>query len=165
MKGTDKYLVGIAAGIVLLVVVTVIVVLTRPKPEYRSDDSPEATVHNYLLALKEGNYERAHSYLSPNLESYPEDAQAFAKDLRDHPWRFGQEEDSALAIDSSRVTGDSATVDVNETDYYSGGLFDSRQITRRFEMVLRRENNMWKLVYADRYWDGCWSDDNASWCG
>ncbi len=164
MKGTDRYLVGFVGGIVLLVVVAIIIVLLRTDPEYRLDDSPEATVHNYLLALKEENFERAHSHLSPNLDAYPEDVQDFARGVRNLRWQFGQDEDSILTVNSSFITGDNATVEVNETIYYSGGLFDSGQSSRQFEMELQREVNMWKLVHGERYWDSCWSDTKPSQC-
>jgi hypothetical protein len=164
MKGVDKYLIGIVVGIVLLVAVTVIIVLTRPKAEYRPDDSPEAIVHNYLLAIKETDYERAYEYISSEIRYYPEDLESFIEIVEDEPWSFGRRADSIVEVQSSRVSGDKTTVKVLETVYSSGGLFDSGQYDRNFDMKLHQDNGEWKLIDGDRYWYNCWGDDHATWC-
>jgi hypothetical protein len=164
MKGVDKYLIGIVVGIVLLVALTVIIVLTRPKAEYRSDDSPEAVVHNYLLAIKEAEYDRAYGYISTEIDGYPEDLEVFIEDMEDNFWSFGRGGDSIVEIQSSRVSGDKATVKVLETDYSSGGLFDSGQYERNFDLKLHQDNGEWRLIDGDRYWYPCWGDDHATWC-
>ncbi|RMF02639.1 MAG: hypothetical protein D6768_07760, partial [Chloroflexi bacterium] len=70
----DKFLIGILAGIVLLVVVAVVVVLSRsPGSEaYRTDNSPEAVVYNYFLAVQRKDFEKAHGYLSDDLKNKPD---------------------------------------------------------------------------------------------
>jgi hypothetical protein len=164
MKGTDKYLIGIVIGIVLLIVITVIVVLTRPEAEYRSDDSPEAIVHNYLLAIKETDYDRAYGYISPDIDEYPEDLEAFIEIVENEPWIFGQRSDSVLEIQSFRGSGDKTTVKVLETIYDSGGIFGSGHYDRYFDMKLHWENDEWRLVDGDQYWYRCWDEDRPSWC-
>jgi hypothetical protein len=167
MKSTDKFLIGIATAIILLVVIAFLVVLTRPEPEYQSTDSPEAIVHNYLLALRNGDYERAHGYLSPSLKSYPENAEAFADDVDgSYSHRF-EDRDVTLDTQSATIRGNTATVEVLETSFSSSGLFSSGNYTRSFDMKLRQENGEWKLVDGDRYWTSCWekapSDDSYCW--
>ena len=167
MKSTDKFLIGIVAGIGLLVVVAFLVVLTRPEPEYQDGDSPEAIVHNYLLALRQGDYERALEYLSPNLKGYPEDAQAFADDVDDsYSFRL-DDRDVTIETQSATIRGNTATVEVLETSFSGGGLFSSGNYDRRFDMKLRQENGAWKLVDGDQYWTSCWeqapSDDSYCW--
>lgn len=64
MKNTDKMLIAIVIGIVLLVVIALAITLTRPEPTYQAEDNPEGITHNYLLALQKKDYERAYVLLS-----------------------------------------------------------------------------------------------------
>jgi hypothetical protein len=167
MKSTDKFLIGITAAIILLIVIAFVVVLSRPEPEYQSADSPEAIVHNYLLALRQGDYERAYGYLSPGLKGYPDDAQAFADDVDDsYSFRL-ENQDVTIDIQSAAIRGNAATVEVLETSFSSGDLFSSGNYSQRFDMKLRQENGQWMLVDGERYWTSCWekapSDDSYCW--
>jgi len=164
VRGVDKYLLGIIVGIVLLVAATVIIVFTRPKAEYLTDESPEAIVHNYLLAIKEADYDRAYGYISSEIDVYPEDLEIFIEVVEDESWSFGEMGDSVVQVLSSRVRGDKTIVKVLETSYSSGGLFDSSQYDRNFEMKLHQEKGRWKLVDGDLYWYSCWGEQNRSWC-
>ena len=165
MKGTDRFLIGVVAGVVLLVGVTIAVVLLRSgEVTYQPDDTAEGVAHNYLLALQREDYERAYGYLSPTLPGRPANVQEFTKDAEDHAWSFSQGENVSLAIEAVRVTGDRATVSIRETTYYRGGVFDSGQYTTSFDMTLRREGDEWGVVKADRYWWRCWNRAAGSDC-
>jgi hypothetical protein len=158
MKGADKFLIGIVAGIVLLVGAVLVVVLLRPsQPSYQPDDTPEGVAHNYLLALQLEEHERAYGYLSPTLPGYPDDLEAFERDVEDNRWSFGYFDDSvSLAVESSDVSGDRAEIVVRRTQFRRGGLFDSGQYSSTFDMTLRREAGAWKITESDRYWASCW---------
>lgn len=166
MKGTDRFLIGIVAGVVLLVGVAIAVVLLRSDDaSYQPDDTPEGVAHNYLLALQQEDYERAYGYLSPTLSGYPASSQEFTKDVEDHAWSFSRDDDDvSLAVESVKVTGDRARVSVRQTTFYSGGVFDSGQHTTNFDMTLRREGDEWQVVEADEYWWRCWSRATGSGC-
>lgn len=157
MKSTDKFLIGIVVGIVLLVVAAFVVTLTRPEPTYQAEDTPEGVAHNYLLALQEGNYRRAYGYLSPTIKGYPVSAERFAEDVEDYPWQFRMDTDTALAVESARVTDNQAMVKVRESRFYGRGLFDSGQTTTVFKMELQLEDGEWKIVDADYYFAWCWT--------
>ena len=158
MKGTDKFLVGIVAGIVLLVGAVLVVAFLRPnQPAYQPDDMPEGVAHNYLLALQLDEYERAYEYLLPTLPGYPDSLDAFERDIDDRRWNFGYGgHDVSLAIESVDVRGDRATIVVRSTQFSRGGLFDSGQSSYTFEMTLRREAGAWKVAESNRYWASCW---------
>jgi hypothetical protein len=158
MKGTDRFLIGIVAGVVVLVGVVLALALLRPnQPGYQPDDTPEGVAHNYLLALQLDEYERAYGYLSPTLPGYPADAETFERDVQDNRWSFGYyDDDVSLAIEAVNVTGDRAKIVVRKTEFYRGGLFDSGQHSTTFDMILRREEGAWKVADSDRYWAGCW---------
>lgn len=164
MKSSDKFLVGIVVGIVLLIVAAFVVTLTRPEPTYQAEDSPEGVTHNYLLALQKQDYRRAYGYLSPTLEGYPASAERFAEDVGDSSYRFRLDEDTTLAVESARVTGNRAVAKVRESRFHSGDLFDSSQHTTVFEVKLQIEDGEWKIVDADYYFFRCWKDSVSKWC-
>ena len=158
MKETDKFLIAIVAGVVLLVIAVFVIALLGPdQPAYQPDDNPEGVAHNYLLALQLEEYERAYGYLSPRLPGYPADAEAFERDVRNNRWSFGYyDDDVSLAVEGVDVKGERAKVLVLKTEFYRGGPFDSGQSSSTFEMVLRNEDGAWKITGSDHYWSGCW---------
>jgi len=159
MKSTDKFLIGIVGGVILLIVVAFAVAFLRPKPTYLPDDTPEGVAHNYLFALQQKDYARAYGYLSPTISGYPKSAEVFADDVNDYSWYFG-EASNTLQVESSSTTGNRAVVSVRETVFYEGGLFNSSQYANTFEMTLRRDpkSGAWKIVESDSYWAWCWSN-------
>ena len=161
MKKTDKILIAIVGGIVLLVVVAFAVALSKPKPTYQAEDKPEGVAFNYLFALKQKEYERAYGYLSPDLRGYPKDVDAFVGDVRDRSWQFNGLNDSSttLEVDSVEKIGSRADVRIIETHFYEGDLFNSGSYTSNFVITLRPDAaGNWKIVEANDYWDSCWDD-------
>ena len=157
MKSSDRFLIVIIIGIVLLAAGALAVTLTRPEPTYQSEDTPEGVAHNYLLALLKEDFSLAYSYLSHNLNSYPLDTETFAEEVSRYSrsLRYGTE--TALSVESARVVGSRTIVRVRESHFRSGGLFESRQWTSFFEMDLRLESGSWKVVDSDNYFARCWA--------
>ena len=167
MKKTGKLLIGIVAGIILLVAVAFAVALSKPKPTYQAEDKPEGVAFNYLFALQQKDYARAYGYLSPSLKGYPNDAEKFAKDIRDNKWSFNGLDDSntTLAVSSSTITGNVADVKIEETHFYEGDLFSNGQYTNYFHITLRRDaSGNWKIEDSDSYWVYCWDDPKRYGC-
>jgi hypothetical protein len=163
MKSTDKFLIGIVGGIILLVGVAFAVAFWRPQPSYQPEDTPEGVAHNYLFALQQGDYARAYNYLSSRLEGYPAISDKFISDLDEYSWQMHDMKNQSvtLAVDSAKLTGDRAVVTVRDTHFYRGDLFDSNQYTNTFEMTLQRENGEWKIIRSDSYWASCWDDSRG----
>lgn len=163
MKSTDKFLIGIVGGVIVLVAVAFVLVFLRPEPTYEPEDTPEGVAHNYLLALQQEEYARAYGYLSPALKNYPASTEIFAEDVDDFSWRFRELRDGSttLAIGSSRVVGERTVVSVQETTFQGRGLFDNNRYTHTFEMKLQLENGAWRIVTSDSYWAACWEDDDG----
>ena len=160
MRGTDKFLIGIAIGALLLVVVTFVVVLLQPEPEFRPEATADDVVHNYLLALQKGEYERALSYINPKY--CPEDVEEFVEDINVIcRWDF-RLLDRAISqiVEPAQVTGKRATVNVQQSVFLSGDLFDSGQQGYNFKMSLVTEDGKWKIVDGDEYWCYCWNEDD-----
>ena len=167
MKKTDKLLIGIVLGIVLLVVVAFGVALTRPKPSYQAEDTPEGVAFNYLFALQQTDYERAYGYLSPTIKGYPQSVETFRDQMHDYSWNFNglNNLSTTLEIDSVDVSGKRADVTIRETQFYEGDLFSSGQSSHTFDVTLRQdENGQWKIVESDNYWVYCWSDPQDYGC-
>jgi hypothetical protein len=161
MKKTDRFLIAIVAGIVVLVAVTLIVTLRRPAPAYQPEDTPEGVAHNYLLALQQKEYARAYGYLSPRLPGYPATESEFAQQTAQHGWTFRFDENTAVSIRDVTVSGDQATVHAVSNRFYSESLFVSSVSSSDFDLHLRREDGAWKIARADRYWLNCWSQSSG----
>jgi hypothetical protein len=156
--------------VILIAVLLVLTLLNAPK--YQAEDTPKGVVHNYLLALRLKEYERARSYLSPSLPGYPADADQFAADVDqltadfDHPpydvnW---YKNDAALAVESAQVDADWASVRVRKTKLQVGDLFESGQSSYTFSVSLRREDGAWKISWAEWYWSDCWTNRSRPGC-
>lgn len=162
MKNADRGLIGIVVAIGVIALAAIAAVLLQPEAEYRTDDSPEATAHNYLLALRQQDYARAHECLSTSLPEYPRDGRALANDL-EKTYSFRIDEDEALNVQTAVASGSTAQVEVLRTTFSSDGVFGSGQSNSRFEMELRKEQGQWKLVDSDRYWSECWNGNTTMW--
>lgn len=153
----DKFLIGILAGIVLLVIVAVVVVLSRtPGSEaYRTDNSPEAVVHNYFLAVQRKDYEKAHSYLSDDLKNKP-NLDQFIIDMS----RSSDFQEFSLKI-GEVFSGDQHTqVTVSLTSFSGGNIFESGRYTTQDVALLRADAaGNWKLIqFPYPYWGWAWNE-------
>ena len=157
MRSQDKLLIGIVVGIIVLVLGVFSLTLLRPEAEYLLDDDPEGAVHNYLLALQNGDFELAHKYLSHGLPGYPLTPDRFEDDVDRYSSAFHERSDNTLSVDSAEIDRDRSTVRVRETRFYSNGLFDSTQRVNVFEVRLRLEQGEWRIYGADAYFVNCWA--------
>ncbi|GAB4420060.1 MAG: hypothetical protein Kow002_08220 [Anaerolineales bacterium] len=61
----DRFLIGILVGIGVLIAIALTLFFTRQDTQaYMSDDTPEGVVHNYALAVFNGDYQKAYGYLA-----------------------------------------------------------------------------------------------------
>jgi hypothetical protein len=159
MKNPDRMLMAIVAGILLVVIAGLAVALLRPAAQFRADDTPEAAVHNYLLALQRDDFARAYSYLSPELSGYPASALEFERDVTGNRWQFGGNAPNvALEVLSARVDGTTALARVRETQFYDAGWFGTNSYSYEHTFTLEREDGAWRLRRGDSYWLLCWHD-------
>ena len=161
MRRSDKHMILIVIAALLLVAIALVVTLTQPEPAYREGETPEDVAHNYLLALQQEDFERAFDYLSESLDGRPEDADAFAEDVRSYSWRFRMNDDTTLSIVSSEISGDEAAVTVRETRFVGGDLFESSERVRTFEIALAQEGDDWTIMDGDSYFAPCWNAEQG----
>jgi hypothetical protein len=154
MKQTDKFLFAIVAGIVILVVAAFAFVLLSPEPQYRTDDTPEAAVQNYLLALQQEEYERALDEISLDVPHRPLDGSGMEWDISQNSWQFERYGDPSLVISRSRISGDHATVTLAETRSY--GIFPGDVSSQDVVMRLKQDDSGWKLIGGNAYWVDDW---------
>lgn len=158
MKGTDKFLVGIVAGALLLVAVVLGVLFTRPQVGFVSDDTPEGVVQNYLLALQQEDSSRAYGYISPKLRGYPDSVADFKRDLEFNSRIFYDDSSVTLEILSVEELGvGRAVVEVRETRFYSRGLFSSPSYDHTFDLYLTQVDSRWFISDGDMYFAHCWN--------
>ena len=160
---TDKFLIAIVAGALVVVVSAFLVARSLPEPVYQTEDTPEGVAHNYLLSLRQRHFERAYGYLSQQLEGHPDSAEIFEELVLDYPWDFGIDgrEGGQLQVIEVDISGDHASVRVRETLFHSGGLFDGDQSTQTFRMRLKRENGSWLIRHAGDYWSHCLAEKSG----
>jgi hypothetical protein len=148
----DRFLTGILIGIAVLVVIALAVFFTRRDSQtYISDTTPEGVVHNYVLAVLNGDYEKAYGYLADleNKPTYEEFRDAFIKGSVNP-------NNSAVDIGEAEVNNDTASVEVamiyNPSDPFSTGYRDTQRA------ILVKQAGAWKLSSMPGYyfWEHSW---------
>lgn len=166
MGDADKLLYGIVIAVVALVVVAFALVLRQQEPAYvEREDTPAAVVHNYILALRQQDHERAYGYVSPSLVGRPATVEDFVESMTRERWRFRLgDAATSFEVTDTEITGELAVVTVEETRFQEGGLFDSQQYREDLTFRLRPSNGSWKIVGGDAYWTSCWEDPDQEYC-
>lgn len=163
MKSTDKFLIGIVAGIIILIVVALVVALGKPEDTYHNTNTPESVVHDYLLALQKEDYPKAYGYLSSTIKGYPRTTGKFVADIENSGWNFYSINENTFSIDLEevKITGNSASVVVHSSQFRGGGIFESGQSYRTFEVKLIMVKNEWKITYSDYGFAYCWANQGG----
>lgn len=146
----DRFLVGILVFIGLLIVAAVTLFIARGSSvDYLPEDSPEAVVHNYALAVTRGEYERAYALL---VEGAEKPSQA---DFISYFSQFNPLQDASLRIGEARMLAEEAVVEVSVV-YSGGGPFDTGY-TQDGSAILVLANGDWKIKEMPYpYWDFGW---------
>jgi hypothetical protein len=147
----DKFLIAILGVIAALVVVALgLFFLRQGQQTYLNQDTPSGVVHDYILALQKGDFQRAYNYLY---------------DAADKPTLFafkGTFANNQLEISTSsaqvgdeQITGDLAEVNViltqNQTDLFSSPYQNNQPAE------LTRQNGTWKIQMVPYpYWGYDW---------
>jgi|YNPBryantNP2012_1023418.scaffolds.fasta_scaffold09010_3 hypothetical protein len=149
----DRFLLAILLGIGLLSIVAVIRVLTYAPPAmtYGEESTPEGVVHNYLVAIYRGDYERAYSYLAdkekkPSLETF---RRAFVLGL------INPKEAMAQVGKVTPINDKEARVEINIL--YSGADPFSPGYSNLQYALLVRQGEAWKIQSMPYpFWDSSW---------
>jgi hypothetical protein len=161
MKGTNRLLIAIVIGAILLILATFVIVLNKPEATYQSENTPGGVAHNYLLALQNKDFERAYDCISTTLPGYPKTIDQFIDSIEDYSWYFRLDTDTTLVIDTVEIIGTRANVMVRETRFYNRGLFESSTSISTFKMDLELEKEQWRIVDSGRYFAWCWRNETG----
>lgn len=136
----DRFLLGILIAIGALIVIALVMFFARrDQQDYTRENSPDGVIHDYALAVINGEYERAYAYLGDARykPSYEEFRKAFLS-------RDVDPRNAGLEIGEIEVVGDNAYVTVyllyQASDPFSSGR-RSHEIAH-----LERQNGEWKLL-------------------
>lgn len=163
MNRTDRFLVGLLAGVLILAAVAFVLARGRAKVDYRSDEKdPEAVAFNYLLALQRQDDVRAYGYLDPALPGYPQRLDVFIDDLSERAYLRDMGNNSYRVL-SHKSEGDISRVTVQATSFVGSGLFQGDQSSDQFELRLQQKQGRWLLIDGQRAWWDCW-DQYADYC-
>lgn len=149
--GPDRFLVGIVAGTVLLVVISIIVVLifgqarSTPPPD---PNGPAGVVYSYVEAVRAGDADRARTYLTAQART------DFDTRLRTSPLRPVSDERVRIVVDTVSQTDSAAEVKVTISRFYARSEpFSSNTSHRYVTARLIREDGTWKLSQAPFSYD------------
>lgn len=150
----DRFLMGILAGIGLLVALALtLFFLRRDSQAYGPADTPPGVVHNYILAVSRGDYERAYRYLAEveNKPTYDNFLQTFLTHRVDPA-------NTAVQIGETQYTSKvSALVDLVLIHAGSGPFNESYRETNQASLVLDTTTGEWKIqLMPYPYWAFDW---------
>jgi len=147
----DRFLIGIVAGlIVLLIAAAISVIFLRQPAQELPVDTPGGTVQRFYAALQKGDYAGAYNYLSDSMANKPNLVEFINYNTSYYPNGYHNSSQQRIRIDNITVNGDDATVPVAVTTYYdSGGPFGSSgDYTSTEVFSLHRDNGTWRITIA-----------------
>lgn len=152
---TKWWLIGAAAFLAVLLVVSIVLALTSRETEF-APGTPERAVQDLLRAAEDDDIEAAYGMLSTELRGKCE-LKNFADGSR---YPSGDDRNIRATLRATRVVGDTTFVNVEVTRFRGSGPFDSGESSfgRRFE--LRQEDGEWK--FAEYPWPYDYCDETDS---
>jgi len=152
MKSSSRFL--LSFGIVIIVVVAVAVTLAliggNEPVKLLPGDSPEGTVQKFLMAVKEKDYVKAYTFLSPQSEylktsPYDDWVRSMQSMRGDSSWK--------ASIVKSTVRENDATVEVAVDVFRPDGPLADAVNSNRVMFLLQKENGKWMINSpVDLYW-------------
>jgi len=147
----DRFLIGILAAICLLVVLSLVLFLLRKDTQaYLPEAAPEGMVNNYVLALQQGDYQRAYRYLAEkqNKPTYEQFRRSFFNNQLDV-------HGTGVRIGTPEISGQEAFIEV--TVIHSAGDPFSREWNTTETAVLVSQAGGWRISQMPYpYWGWDW---------
>ncbi len=151
----DRFLTGILAGILILIVLALAMFfMRREQIAYVESDTPEAVLHNYVTALDKQDYRRAFDYVAASAA-----VPGYTQFVSFQTANRQQNMQAGLEIGAAQISGDTAIVPVTIVRVSGGPLADTYRDPQTATLV--REQGGWKIVnMAYLYWDWSWAPEN-----
>lgn len=145
----DRFLLGILIFIGVLILLALGLFLARNEPPaYAAEDTPQGVVNNYILALDQGDFERAYGYLAEQ-ENKPTYA-AFLNAVRTQ--QLGDPGTTLQLGEVQMLSEEEAWVSLSVV-FTGSGLFDSGW-TNIDRAALLLQDGAWKITYLPYPWWG-----------
>ncbi len=145
-RSFDRSLLVLLSGAAVLILAGLIVIplVAGRAPVLAPADTPHGAVQRFYQAAYRGDYPAAYGFLSAETQgklSLSQLQQAMSTDLRN----------SQIRTVETTINGGSATVQVTQTHFQSGGLFGSNEWNQEREVLLAREGAAWRIVSGPFY--------------
>ena len=155
---TKWWLIGAAAILAALLVVSIVLALTSKETEF-APGTPERAVQD-LLRSAEGErimnaWVLAYAMLSQELRDKCEITD-YAGEWR---YRYSDDQDIRATLRDTEPIADTTFVNVQITEFSGGGPFDSREWSHEVQYALRQEDGEWKFTEYPWPYDYCPEDD------
>jgi len=137
----DRFLWAIVAAIGLLAVAALILFYLRQgTQEYSRENTPQAALRNYVLALEKRDYRRAYDLLQ-DAPGKPD----FERFRQDFITRMIDPSNAALSIRETIINEDQAVVDL-VVIFAGGGPFSEAYRSVDSALLVRDESGSWKIA-------------------
>jgi hypothetical protein len=147
----DRFLMIILSGIIFLVILAVVLFFIRQEPQaYGSEENPEGVVRNYILAVHNGDYQRAYRYLQED-SNKPE----FTVFQQSYLQSESEVNRSAVQLGEVEIVGTQARVKM--TIIHASNDPFSRTWDQTATALLSLQNGEWRIVSMPYpYWGWDW---------
>ena len=135
----NYWLIGGAAILGLLIVVSVVVAIMQSEAEF-DPGSPEAAVQAYLRALYDDDFQSAYDALSPELQAGCSIEDMFGERALDR-WL----ENRRITLEEARTLGDTTFITVRISGIRGGGPFGPSEYGFDDTFALRQFDGDWRL--------------------
>ena len=138
---TRFWFIGAAAFLSVILIASVVLALTADEAEF-TPGTAEHAVQTLLRAAVANDIETAYDMLSAELQVECE-LQRFAGG---EGYRYSDDREIRATLSDTDVIGGVTFVDVQVTEFYSDGPFNSSELSSDRRFALRQENGEWKFT-------------------
>ena len=137
----DRFLNGLISAIGVLILIALVLFFVRQKQaEYRTGNEPNDVVHNYILSVLQGDFDRAYGYLAesdekPSLSQFQQELSRQANEINH----------ANVTIGEVIINGEFASVQLNIRQSYERPLLANPSRFAEFAQ-LKLVNGEWKLT-------------------
>ena len=151
---TRWWLIGAAVFLAVLLIASIVLALTSKEAEF-APGTPEHAVQSLLRSVEADDIETAYAMLSQELQQKCE-LKNFADGGR---YRSGDDRDIRATLRATKTIDDITFVNVEVTQFYGSGPFDSGESSYDRRFALQQESGEWKFTDYPWPYDYCRESD------
>ena len=151
---TKWWLIGAAVFLAVLLIASIVLALTSKEAEF-TPGTPEHAVQSLLRSVEADDIETAYAMLSQELQQKCE-LKNFADGGR---YRSGDDRDIRATLRATKTIDDITFVNVEVTQFYGSGPFDSGESSYDRRFALQQEGGEWKFTDYPWPYDYCRESD------